>query len=261
MNFKTTSTNVSKNKEMQVCLLLVEEVPWLGDLQNLAPNARTQNLKDNVLKSSHSNNTNLNEYFPIETAGGAFGDRQKSYACPNLSQIWKTGNNSPGSSLSSDYLKLIKSSKKLPYTDKTKSTAFQKELLRFRKNLRVFGEEIELLVNNQYIKDLKIISQEKLDLLKNELLKEHDQINDETAAEQCVKLLLNEVKSINTKKGNLEAVSQLLKTPELQTSFISHMQFEETAEAIQKGLAGKRTRSGDNDNLEIVLPSYSSAVS
>lgn len=113
MNFKTTSTNYQKCKDMQMCLLLVDDISWLGNFDNLAPNSRLQARTENIIRNPQNS---LNKYFPIQAGFGAFGnEQQKSYCNPLQSQIWKNGNN-----VAVDYSKLVKATRKLPHDDENK---------------------------------------------------------------------------------------------------------------------------------------------
>lgn len=137
MNYKTTCT-VGTAKDLHMCLLLVDSVPWLGPLENLTPNLQLMETTRSTKICRSENHTPGTSLFPIPAGRGAFGDsHEKSYACPPASQVWRNEGQ-----ITTDFNKLNKLIRKIP--DDSRNAAFQRDFNRFTRLCHVFNLQTEL---------------------------------------------------------------------------------------------------------------------
>lgn len=150
MNYITTST-MGDSQDLNMCLLLVNEVPWLGKLENLTPNihlflhpqSRDERMKYLILNPDLDVDAVLKNptiLFPVKAGHGAFGEnRKKSYAVPGQAQLWKNE-----AAINTDCLKLSRLAKKIP-ADDSKNKQFVRDLNKFKKQAFIFGIQDQVL--------------------------------------------------------------------------------------------------------------------
>ena len=287
MDFKTTSTNFEKaGAKMQTCLLLIDEIPWLGPLENLDINPRFQALQNKININPKNNE---NEYFPIAAGVGAYLSEvdlsnkntvvnssssnnnsqktilnQKSYHCPYDCQIWNSGEH-----ITNDYGKLMKLMKKTfsNLIDGAKVDVLQKELNKFRRNVNIFkngstsqnkfhnnsSNEIETVLLETLLVEISKYHDEKKEKLKSELLPalaQQTDIHAQGALEQLV-VALDTLLMMELTAKALTDIKPLLNTDSLLLSYIKYRQFDEIFEYLKDGLKIKRSTDLE---VDLVLP-------
>jgi hypothetical protein len=243
MNYITTST-IGDAENLNMCLLLVNEVPWLGKLDNLTPNihlflheqSREERMKylnlnpdldvDAVLK-------NPTILFPVKAGHGAFGEsRKKSYAFPSQAQLWRNE-----AAINTDCLKLSRLAKKIP-ADDSKNKQFMRDLNKFKKQAFIFGLQDQVLP--------------KLLQTFQEIVTERE-VQQKEAYEKVKKSTLDKLRELTDVQANLtdeQLLPVIVKLPPNENdNFVeklkNFMVWKKIVETLKQAFADKRTSCDD----------------
>lgn len=131
---------------------------------------------------------------------------------------------------------------------------FQKELIKFRQNLRVLGEDKVHFFNQKYTEELDKIQLEKLEIFKNET-STIDQIN-ASNLDGIVNMVLT-CKLDSLSEDENKVFELLFVNSKVKDSFINFKKFRDIADYIRDKIkAPTRSRSSNHNFLDVdmVLP-------